>query len=106
MKITPNEYNEMTKKASPGTKSYKTIPMAFLIGGLICMAGEGLLNLYQHMGDEQGRRRRRDLDHIDLCGRLIDRIGSLQHDRQVCGRGNTGADHRVFQRRGFPSIRI
>ena len=50
MKITPNEYNEMTKKASPGTKSYKTIPMAFLIGGLICMAGEGLLNLYQHMG--------------------------------------------------------
>ena len=50
MKITPNEYNEMTKKASPGTKSYKTIPMAFLIGGLICMAGEGLLNLYQYMG--------------------------------------------------------
>ena len=50
MKITPNEYNEMTKQASPGTKSYKTIPMAFLIGGLICMAGEGLLNLYQYMG--------------------------------------------------------
>lgn len=50
MKITPNEYSEMAKKASPGTKSYKTIPMAFLIGGLICTLGQGLTDLYRYWG--------------------------------------------------------
>ena len=50
MKITPKEYDEMTKQASPGTKSYKTIPMAFLIGGLICVIGQALTNWYKSMG--------------------------------------------------------
>ena len=40
----------MTKQASPGTKSYKTIPMAFLIGGLICVIGQALTNWYKSMG--------------------------------------------------------
>ncbi len=50
MKITPKEYDEMTKQASPGTKSYKTIPMAFLVGGLICVIGQALTNWYKSMG--------------------------------------------------------
>lgn len=53
MKITPNEYSEMTKRASPNTKSYKTIPMAFLIGGLICTFGQLLTNLYLKAGMEK-----------------------------------------------------
>ena len=53
MKLTAKEYNEMAKKASPGTRSYRTIPAAFLTGGLICMGGEGLINLYQRLGMEQ-----------------------------------------------------
>lgn len=53
MNITPSEYNQMTKKASPSTKSYKTIPMAFLIGGLICMMAQGLVNLYMNLGISQ-----------------------------------------------------
>lgn len=50
MNITPNEYNEMAKKASPGTKSYKTIPAAFLVGGLICTLGQLLNNVYMDVG--------------------------------------------------------
>lgn len=53
MNITPKEYNEMAKKASPGTKSYKTIPAAFLIGGLICSFGQLLTNLYLKSGMDQ-----------------------------------------------------
>ena len=29
---------------------YKTLPMAFVIGGCICTIGEGLLNLYESLG--------------------------------------------------------
>ena len=48
--LTNDAYAQMTKKASPPTKSYKTIPMAFLIGGIICVLGEGLINLFLKMG--------------------------------------------------------
>lgn len=50
MKITENEYSKMVKKASPPSKSYKTIPLAFLIGGLICVLGQLLIAFYQKRG--------------------------------------------------------
>lgn len=50
MKITPTQYDELTKKASPKTKSYKTIPSAFVIGGLICVIGQLLLRYYEKGG--------------------------------------------------------
>lgn len=50
MKITPTQYDELTKKASPKTKSYKTIPSAFVIGGLICVIGQLLLRYYENGG--------------------------------------------------------
>ena len=46
----PEEYQKMVEKASPGSKSYKTIPLAFLTGGAICTAGEGLRQLYLMAG--------------------------------------------------------
>lgn len=42
----PEEYQKMVEKASPGSKPYKTVPLAFLVGGAICTAGEGLRKLY------------------------------------------------------------
>lgn len=48
--ITPQQYNEMVKKASPNTKSWVSIPKAFLIGGLICCIGQGINNLYSAGG--------------------------------------------------------
>lgn len=40
----------MTKKASPNTKSWRNIPLAFLIGGLICALGQGLMQFYLSLG--------------------------------------------------------
>lgn len=50
MNISQAEYSELTKKASPNSKSYKTIPCAFLIGGLICVIGQLLGALYEYLG--------------------------------------------------------
>lgn len=49
MNITKEEYKKMYKKASPPTKSYKNIPIAFLVGGGICTLGEGLKSLYKFL---------------------------------------------------------
>ena len=50
MNISNEEYGELAKRHSPPSVMYKTIPMAFVIGGLICCIGEGLLNAFQFIG--------------------------------------------------------
>lgn len=50
MNISKKEYDTLTKKRSPNTKMYVTVPKAFLIGGLICTIGEALTNLYLYFG--------------------------------------------------------
>lgn len=50
MKVSQNEYSEMTKKASPNSKSYINIPCAFAIGGAICVVGEFLNNVFSYYG--------------------------------------------------------
>ena len=57
MNISNEEYGELTKRRSHNSKLCRTLPMAFLIGGLICTLGEALLNLYGMAGlnkDEAG----------------------------------------------------
>jgi len=50
MNLSPKEYDKMVEKATPSSKSYKTIPSAFLVGGLICVIGQLLFALYQNYG--------------------------------------------------------
>lgn len=50
MNISNQEYGKLAKRISPPSAMYKTIPMAFVIGGAICVVGEGFMNLYQYMG--------------------------------------------------------
>lgn len=50
MNISNQEYGELVKRHSPPSAMYKTIPMAFVIGGGICVLGEALLNVFQYFG--------------------------------------------------------
>lgn len=52
--VSQKEYAQMSKKASPPSKSWKNIPLAFVIGGLICLLGEGIRNifLYYNVSEE------------------------------------------------------
>ena len=47
--MTNKEYFDMTKKASPGSKSVKNCLNAFWVGGLICLLGQLLLDLYENV---------------------------------------------------------
>lgn len=44
------QYSEMYKEASKGTKWWVTIQKAFLFGGLICVIGQSLMNMYLYFG--------------------------------------------------------
>lgn len=53
MSVSPKQYDQMVKDASPNSKSWIDIPWAFLIGGTICCIGEALLNLFQNGGFDE-----------------------------------------------------
>lgn len=48
--ITPQEYDKMSKKASPKSNVIIDTFKAFLIGGFICLIGQILLTTYQSFG--------------------------------------------------------
>lgn len=50
MKISQKQYGKMVKKASPNSKCMRDVPLAFLIGGLICVIGQAFTDLYSYLG--------------------------------------------------------
>lgn len=50
MAMTPREYEEMNKKASPNSPMAKNMAFAFVVGGLICTLGQLFIELYTKLG--------------------------------------------------------
>ncbi len=50
MRITPEIYSKMSDNASPPSRSKVNIPVAFVVGGLICVIGQFLMTAYKNMG--------------------------------------------------------
>ncbi|MBE6734415.1 MAG: stage V sporulation protein AC [Ruminococcaceae bacterium] len=44
------EYSQLVKEKSPNSPVFMNCIKAFLIGGLICLLGQGLTNLYTYLG--------------------------------------------------------
>lgn len=53
MSMTPQEYESINQRYSPASKGWKTIPMAWLFGGIICCIGQALSDFYQAFGLEK-----------------------------------------------------
>ena len=53
MNISKQQYDSMVKKISPNSKSRTDILKAFLIGGLICSIGQGLLDIFIYFGFDE-----------------------------------------------------
>lgn len=48
--VTKEQYEQMYKEASKGSKWYKNVPKAFVVGGLICLFGQLLFTMYKGFG--------------------------------------------------------
>lgn len=46
--VTKKEYSDMSKKASPNSRSLINVPIAFLTGGFICLLGEIILETFAY----------------------------------------------------------
>ena len=45
--LTKTEYSELNKKIAPKSKEGRTLFLAFVVGGVICMIGQGVSDLFQ-----------------------------------------------------------
>lgn len=52
MNITPELYSDMTRQASPKSKSWVNVPAAFLTGGCICVIGQLITAALEYYGTE------------------------------------------------------
>lgn len=43
------QYDEYIKKHAQKTNQWLTLPIAFVVGGIICMIGQGLMDLYKFL---------------------------------------------------------
>jgi stage V sporulation protein AC len=50
MKMSDKDYGEYVKKMSPDSPLFTNMLMAFLVGGLICAIGQGILNGFSALG--------------------------------------------------------
>ena len=50
MRLSAQQYDKMTKKASPPSKLFKNCIWAFFVGGAICLLGEGFSIFYLGLG--------------------------------------------------------
>jgi len=53
MKMTNQQYSVYIDRISPKSKLWRNMCSAFLVGGLICAIGQGIIGLYIHLGMEQ-----------------------------------------------------
>ena len=49
-KMTNKEYSDFVSARTPGTKPFANVFAAFLVGGAICVLGQGLADLYVWLG--------------------------------------------------------
>ena len=75
MKLSKTQYAEMAAEASASSKSWFNIPKAFLIGGLICVAGEGILELFSAVGLEKDSAAAFTSITLVMCSAILTAVG-------------------------------
>ncbi len=87
MKITQEIYEQMQKQAAPHSRSYVNIPMAFLVGGLICVIGQLLMAGYDAMGLELQEASAWTSVTLVICSAILTGFGVYERLAKHAGAG-------------------
>ena len=88
MKISQKEYSNMTDKASPNSKIFKNMVMAFLFGGLICTIGQVCFNIYSNIGLEIKDARAAVSVTLVFLGAFLTALGLYDNIGKYAGAGS------------------
>ena len=87
--IEKTEYQKYVNKTVPRTQELKTLLTAFISGGIICMIGEGILDLYIYTLPMLGQEEIATLTTITLIfiGGFLTAVGLYDKLGRHCGAG-------------------
>ena len=87
--IENTEYQKYVNKTVPRTQELKTLLTAFISGGIICMIGEGILDLYTYTLPMLGQEEIATLTTITLIfiGGFLTAVGLYDKLGRHCGAG-------------------
>lgn len=85
--VTPKEYDKIVKKNSPKSKCFVNSIKAFLVGGAICLAGQGLTNLYIAIGMAEKESKTLTSVTLIFLGILLTAIGIYDKIARHAGAG-------------------
>jgi stage V sporulation protein AC len=107
----PQEYQNLVKKNLPKTPIWKNVLLAFLIGGIICLIGQGVLNFAITFEETKEEAAAVTLAIMILIGSILTGIGIYDEIAEIGGAGAaipiTGFSNTVtaaameFRREGF-----
>ena len=87
MSIDKQQYDKMTKKASPPSPKVKNFFNAFWIGGLICCIGEAFGKLYDFLGMTEDERKAAVSVTLIIITAILTAIGVFDRIARIAGAG-------------------
>ena len=87
MKMTNAEYADYIKQTMPKSPLWKDLLLAFLIGGLICCVGQGLMDLYTGLGVTKDDAGAWTSVTLVFCGAFLTGIGVYDRIAKHAGAG-------------------
>lgn len=85
--IKPQDYQNLVKKNLPQAPIWKNVLLAFLIGGSICLVGQGVLNLANTIEKTQQEASAVTLAIMILIGSVLTGIGVYDELAEMGGAG-------------------
>ena len=87
MKLSKEEYARRADQLAPKSPSWRTVPLAFLVGGSLCALGQALRTLYENAGlDKQDAGTAVSITLIGL-GVLLTCLGWFEKIAKFAGAG-------------------
>ncbi len=87
MKINSMQYSQLVKEYSPNSRTLVDVLNAFWTGGLICVAGQGILALWGMVGLSQDQSATATSMTLILMGAILTGLGIYDRMAKVAGAG-------------------
>lgn len=88
MKITQKEYSKMTDNASPKSKIFKNMILAFIFGGIICTIGQICTKIYSNLGLDIKDARAAVSVTLVFLGAFLTALGVYDNIAKYAGAGS------------------
>ena len=104
--MTPQEYQNYVRRMQKKSPLGKDMALAFLIGGLICAAGQGILNGWLAAGLREEDAAAATSISLVFLSALLTALNLYNKLARFGGRGHARANHGLCQRRRLPRHRL